>query len=184
MCCCSKKAGKKAYKVYQQRQMAEQARLAAYGPTLQPEQYNHRYSSDSLSTKANTEVTEEGGMEPPAYSDVVGEHAAISDEPDVPKSQRQTKVASKGGDEDRPSAFWPGTPLSAASSGQSGSSSTSSEYAPSEGRYKSKWQLKFAEKRAKYEAKQQQRQAEFERKLEERAAKYQQKLEKRAMKGF
>ncbi|KAI7284767.1 hypothetical protein KC345_g2067 [Hortaea werneckii] len=184
MCCCSKKAGKKAYKVYQQRQMAEQAHSTAYGPTLQPDTYNHRYSSDSLSTKANAEISEKGGMEPPAYSDVVGEHAAISDQPDVPKSQHRSKVSSEGGDQDRPSAFWPRTPLSAASSGQSGSSSNSSEYAASEGRYKSKWQLKFAEKRAKYEAKQQRKQEEFERKLEERAAKYQQKLEKRAMKGF
>ncbi|KAI7196558.1 hypothetical protein KC343_g5451 [Hortaea werneckii] len=151
MCCCSK-AGRKTYKAYQQRQMVEQARSSAYGTTLQPEQYNHGYSPDSLSIKANAEITEKDGLEPPAYSDVVGEHAVINDQ--------------------------------ATSGGQSGSSSTSSEYTPSEGRYKSKWQLKLAEKRAKYEAKQQQRQEEFERKLEERAAKYQQKLEKRAMKGF
>ncbi|KAI6861345.1 hypothetical protein KC338_g6630 [Hortaea werneckii] len=151
MCCCSK-AGKKAYKVYQQRQMAEQARSTAHGPTLQPEQYNHRYPPNWPSTKANAEMTEKDGLEPPAYSDVVGEHAAINDQ--------------------------------ATSSGQSGSSSTSSEYTPSERRHQSKWQLKLDEKRAKYEAKHQRRQEEFERKLEERAAKYQQKLEKRAMKGL
>merc|ERR1712070_1367303 len=110
MCCCSK-AGKKTYKAYQQRQMAEQARSSAYGTTLQPEQYNHGYSPDSLSIKANAEITEKDGLEPPAYSDVVGEHAVINDQ--------------------------------ATSSGQSGSSSTSSEYTPSERRHQSKWQLKL-----------------------------------------
>ncbi|KAI7502893.1 hypothetical protein KC367_g1925 [Hortaea werneckii] len=183
MCCCSK-AGKKAYKGYQQRQLAEKARSTANGPFLQPETYNHRYSPDSLSTKAIPEIIEKGGLEPPAYSDVVGENTVINDQPDAPMFQYQNKVAYNGGDEDRPSASWLGAPLTAASSGQSGSSSTGSEDVRLEGRYRSKWQLKFDEKRAKYEAKQQHKQEKYERKLEEKGAKYQQKMESRATKGF
>ncbi|GAB1736582.1 hypothetical protein NU219Hw_g8209t1 [Hortaea werneckii] len=183
MCCCSK-AGKKAYKLYQQRELAGKARSTAHGPTLQPETYNHPYSPDSLSTKSHAEIPEKGALEPPAYSEVVGEHNVINDQPEVPTFQHQDRVASKSGNEDRPSASWLGAPLSAASSGQSGSSSTSSEFAFPEGRYKSKWQLKFDEKRAKYEAKHQRKQEKYERKLEEKAAKYQQKAEKRAMKGL
>ncbi|KAI7539530.1 hypothetical protein KC331_g9703 [Hortaea werneckii] len=182
MCCCSK-AGKKAYKLYQQRELAEKARSTAHGSTLQPETYNHSYLPDSLSTLGHAEP-EKGGLEPPAYSDVIGEQTVINDQPDAPTVQHQNRVASKGGDEDWPSASWLGAPLSAASSGQSGSSSTNSDLALPEGRYKSKWQLKFDEKRAKYEAKHQRKQEKYERKLEEKAAKYQQKAEKMAMKGL
>ncbi|KAI6912336.1 putative Myo-inositol transporter 1 [Hortaea werneckii] len=134
--------------------------------------------------KGHAETPEKDNIEPPAYSDVVGEQTAINDQPDGPTFQHQNRVASKGGDEDRPSASWLGAPLSATSSGQSGSSSTNSELALPEGRYKSKWQLKFDEKRAKYEAKHQRKQEKYERKLEEKAAKYQQKAEKMAMKGL
>lgn len=184
MCCCSK-AGRKAYKLYQQRELAEKARSTASGSTLQPKAYNHSYSPDSLSTNGHAEISEKNESEPPAYSDVVGEQTVINDQPDVPMFQYQNSVASKSGDEERPSASWLGAPLSAASSGQSGSSSASSEYAAlPEGRYKSKWELKFAEKRAKYEAKHQRKQEKYERKLEEKATKYQQKAEKRGMKGL
>ncbi|KAI7022449.1 hypothetical protein KC324_g3975 [Hortaea werneckii] len=183
MCCCSK-AGKKAYKLYQQRELAEKARSTAHGSALQPETHNHSYSPNSLTTKGHAETPEKDNIEPPAYSDVVGEQTAINDQPDGPTFQHQNRVASKGGDEDRPSASWLGAPLSATSSGQSGSSSTNSELALPEGRYKSKWQLKFDEKRAKYEAKHQRKQEKYERKLEEKAAKYQQKAEKMAMKGL
>ena len=183
MCCCSK-AGKKAYKLCQQRELAEKARSTAHGSTLQPETYNPSYSPDSLSINDHAGASEKGGLEPPAYSDVVEDQAAINDQPDAPTLQYQNRVASKGGDEDRPSASWLGAPLSAASSGQSGSSSTISELALPEERYKSKWQLKFDEKRAKYEAKHERKQEKYERKLEEKAAKYQQKAEKMAMKGL
>ncbi|GAB1730315.1 hypothetical protein NU195Hw_g8547t1 [Hortaea werneckii] len=149
MCCCSK-AGKKAYKGYQQRQMAEQARSTAYGPTLQPETYKHRYSPDSLSTKANAEITEKGGLEPPAYSDVVAEHATVND---------QARSSGQSGPSSTSSEYTP--------SEARNQSKWQLKFAEKRAKYEAKQQHRQAE----FERKLEERAAKYQQKLEKRAMK-------------